>query len=149
MKHKVHAAHCIQNAVVVPHIAEVKLHRSVLEPAPHIILLLLIPAENPDLAKANLASHVDDGIAKGSRSTGDQKGLPNKCDWVPLFIPALFLLYNVQCRLTSPSLSRLVSLFLVPPPAAPTCFLLLSAAAHNWAQSEAERRFRSKARTGS
>ena len=75
MEHEVHAMHSLQNAIVVPHIAEVELHCGVLQPTPHVVLLLLIPAEDPDLAKANLGCHVDNGVAKGAGSTGNQKRL--------------------------------------------------------------------------
>src|ERR1035437_5339491 len=75
MKHEIHSAHRLQNAVVVPHIAQIETDRAVSQPVAHIVLLLLVPAENTNLAKTNLSSHIDHCVAKGSCPSGDQKGL--------------------------------------------------------------------------
>jgi hypothetical protein len=72
MKHEIHSAHRLQNAVVVPHIAQIEAGRAALQPVAHVVLLLLVPAEDANLAESRLARHIDNGIAKGAGAAGDQ-----------------------------------------------------------------------------
>ena len=81
MEDEVHSTHRLQNAVIAPHVSEVELHSGIFEPPPHVILLLFVPAENPNLAKANLCGHVDDGVAKGSGAGGMVGGQVEDLAW--------------------------------------------------------------------
>ena len=71
------ARHRILQRALVPHIADVELNlvrhlrHPRLEVVPHIVLLLLIPRENADLADVRTKKTIQHGVAEGACASGD------------------------------------------------------------------------------
>src|ERR1035441_7366009 len=75
MEHEIHASHCLQDTIVAPHIAQIETDRAILQPVAHIVLLLLVPAEDANLSKSCLPPHIHDGIAKSTCTARNEKCL--------------------------------------------------------------------------
>ena len=71
MKHIVHARHGIEQAFGPPHIADVELQLVVVIGQPHIMLFLLIAAEDANLADVRTEKAAQHGIAEGARAARD------------------------------------------------------------------------------
>ena len=78
MKDQVHAAHGLQDTVVVAYVAEIELDGAVLQPPPHVVLLLLIAAEDADLPEAGMARHLNHRVAEGAGAARDKQAFTSK-----------------------------------------------------------------------
>ena len=80
VEHIVHALHRVLQRALVPHVADIKfnlvrhLRHPRLEVVPHIVLLLLVAAEDPDLANISPQETVQHRIAKAPGTAGDEQG---------------------------------------------------------------------------
>src|SRR6185312_7570607 len=73
METEVHAAHRSFDASRVAHIAQIELQLWIIVVFAHIVLLLLVATEDADLAQVRGQEALEDGIAKGTRPSRDQK----------------------------------------------------------------------------
>ena len=80
MKDEIDAGHCVQQAFGPANVADMKLKFAVVVGQPHIVLLLLVSAENADLIDVALEKAAKDSITKCTGAAGDQKGLVCKHD---------------------------------------------------------------------
>ncbi|MOA02623.1 hypothetical protein D3C78_1220820 [compost metagenome] len=74
MEDVIHAAGGIQHALVVAHIADIELQLGVGIALAHVILLLLVTAEDADFSDVGVEEALEDGISKGAGAAGDEKG---------------------------------------------------------------------------
>ena len=75
MEAVVHAAEGTGQAVRIPDVADVELEPRVRVPLPHVVLLLLVPAEYPHLANIRLQEPAQDRVTERARSAGDEQHL--------------------------------------------------------------------------
>lgn len=73
MEDEIHTASRVQNAVVIPHIANVELELGVRIALAHVILFFLIPAEDTDFFDVSIQEAVENGVAEGAGAAGDEK----------------------------------------------------------------------------
>ena len=71
MKHVIDAAHRGQKAARLPNVAEKELQPLVAQGVPHIVLFLLVPAEDADFGYVRLQVAPDHGVAKSAGPAGD------------------------------------------------------------------------------
>ena len=57
----------------VPYVTEIELELWTAELLPHVVLLLLVPAEDPDLANVRLEKSLENGVTKRAGAAGDQE----------------------------------------------------------------------------
>lgn len=74
LKDIIDALHGRHDAGRVTHIADIKFQLGIGEIDAHILLLLLIPAEDPDLFDIGSEEAIEDGIAEGAGAAGDEEG---------------------------------------------------------------------------
>lgn len=72
VEHEIHAAHHIQHRLRVAHVADMELQLVAGVALAHVVLLLLVAAEDADLAHPGLEEPAQNGIAKGAGAAGDQ-----------------------------------------------------------------------------
>ena len=58
---------------VVANVADMELHPVVRQADPHVLLLLLVAAEDPDLTERQVENPIEDGIAERPGATGDEE----------------------------------------------------------------------------
>jgi len=68
------AIHGRHDACRVAHIADIELQLGIGQADAHILLLLLVPAEDPDFFDIGSKEAVEDGVAEGAGAAGDEKG---------------------------------------------------------------------------
>lgn len=72
MKYEVHPTGSIQNAVVVPYVANIKLEFGVGVALTHVVLFLLIPAEDANLFNIGIKKATENRVSKRAGATGYQ-----------------------------------------------------------------------------
>jgi hypothetical protein len=70
MENKIHAVHRFLHAVEIAHVANVKPEFVAAILVSHVVLFLLVAAENTDLANVGVQKTAQDGIAKASGAAG-------------------------------------------------------------------------------
>ena len=78
----------ISYAAVVPDIADVVFDLVIMVMMAHVILLLLITAEDPDLGDVCIQESLQYRIAEGSGATGDEDGLVSEHENTPYIVLA-------------------------------------------------------------
>ena len=73
MENEVHTPGSVQNAVVIPHIANVELELGIGVALAHVILFFLIPAEDTDFFDIGIQEAVENSVAEGAGAAGDEK----------------------------------------------------------------------------
>ena len=78
VKDIIHALHRIMDAVVIPYIANVELELGIVQRNAHVLLLLLVTAEDANFTDIGFDEALEHGIAKGAGAAGDHQGLVGK-----------------------------------------------------------------------
>lgn len=72
MEDEIHPAHRLLDAALVAHVADVELELGAVVALAHVVLLLLVTAEDADLADVGVEEALEDGVAEGTGAAGDQ-----------------------------------------------------------------------------
>ena len=119
VEHIVHALHRVLQRALVPHVTNIKfnlvrhLRHPRLEVVPHIVLLLLIAAEDPDLANISPQKTVQHRIAKAPGTAGDEQGFVFENGHMDSILLLSLLAckcsdYFIHIRLLPPKAERLI-----------------------------------------
>ena len=73
VKNEIHPTHGLFHAALVTHIANVELELGAVVALAHIVLFLLIAGEDSNLGDVRIKEALEDGIAEGAGSTGNQQ----------------------------------------------------------------------------
>ncbi|GAA0691779.1 hypothetical protein GCM10009104_18410 [Marinobacterium maritimum] len=69
----IHPTGRVQHAIVITHIANVELELGISVTLTHVVLLLLVTAENANFSDVCVQEAVENGIAEGTGAAGDEE----------------------------------------------------------------------------
>ena len=75
MEDVIHPPHGLRHAALVTHVSDIKLQLGVVVLLTHVVLLLLVTAENADLADIGGKEAFKDSVAEGTCTTGNQQAI--------------------------------------------------------------------------
>ena len=91
MEDQVHAIHRFLDAVEVADVANIKAEFVAAVLVAHVVLFLLVAAEDADLADVGVQKATQDGVAKAAGAAGDEQGFVFK------HIGKFLFLVSVDC----------------------------------------------------
>ena len=71
MEDEIHSAHGLLHAALIAHIADVELELGAVVALAHVVLLLLVTAEDANLGDVGVEEALENGVAEGASSAGN------------------------------------------------------------------------------